>query len=252
MFEVTALLFGVLCGLLILLSGVGAGVIMVPGMMLLFGVAPATAVGTASLVSVLVKLAAAYAHGRDSRVDWALFKRFSRWAVPSCLLLALGITLLLDTSWGAGVQHGIKVAVLVAAGFALLASCRPQVLQHVGQWLGGLMPSACGAMVGATGVGGGVLIVPTLRAMSGANIKVVVGTSTVIGLLLSACTGLVFGGGGHLALVLALLVTLGGIAGVVLGRPLVARLSNRTVSTLVYTLIGVSLLNMTYGLILIE
>ncbi|WP_416139318.1 sulfite exporter TauE/SafE family protein [Halomonas sp. HK25] len=251
MFEATALLFGVLCGLLILLSGVGAGVIMVPGMMLLFGVAPATAVGTASLVSVLIKLVATYAHGRDSRVDWALFKRFSRWAVPSCLLLALLITALLQTPWGAGVQHGLKLAVLAAAGFAVLVSFRPQVLQHVGQWLGGLMPLACGAMVGATGVGGGVLIVPTLRAMSGADIKVVVGTSTVIGLLLSACTGLVFGGGGHLAPTLALLVTLGGGLGVMLGRPLVARLSSRAVSTLVYTLIGVSLLNMTYDLLLV-
>lgn len=251
MFEVTALLFGVLCGLLILLSGVGAGVIMVPGLMLLFGVAPATAVGTASLVSVLIKVVATYAHGRDSRVDWTLFKRFSRWAVPSCLLLALVITLLLRTSWGGSVQHGLKLAVLAAAGFALLASFRPQVLQHVGQWLGGLMPSACGAMVGATGVGGGVLIVPTLRAMSGADIKVVVGTSTVIGLLLSACTGLVFGGGGHLEPLLALLVTLGGAVGVMLGRPLVARLSSRAVSGLVYTLIGVSLLNMTYDLLLV-
>ncbi|PAU74824.1 sulfite exporter TauE/SafE family protein [Halomonas salipaludis] len=251
MFEVTALMFGILCGLLILLSGVGAGVIMVPGMMLLFGVAPATAVGSASLASVLIKVAAAYAHGRDSRVDWALFKRFSRWAVPSCLLLALAITLLLRTSWGAGVQHGLKVTVLAAAGFAVLVSFRPQVLQHVGQWLGGLMPLACGAMVGATGVGGGVLIVPALSAMSGADIKVVVGTSTVIGLLLSACTGLVFGGGGHLEPMLALLVTLGGGAGVMLGRPLVIRLSNRAISALVYTLIGVSLLHMTYDLILV-
>lgn len=251
MFEITALMFGVLCGLLILLSGVGAGVIMVPGLMLLFGVAPATAVGTASVISVLIKVAATYAHGRDSRVDWRLFKRFSYWAAPCCLLLALVITLLLRTSWGAGVQYGIKVAVLVAAGFAVLASLRPQVLQHVGQWLGGLMPSACGAMVGATGVGGGVLIVPALRAMSGADIKVVVGTSTVIGLLLSACTGLVFGGGGHLAPMLAALVTLGGGAGVMLGRPLVARLSSRAVGALVYTLIGVSLLNMTYELALV-
>ncbi|NIC07170.1 sulfite exporter TauE/SafE family protein [Billgrantia bachuensis] len=251
MFEVTALLFGVLCGLLILLSGVGAGVIMVPGLMLLFGVAPATAVGTASLVSVLIKVVATYAHGRDSRVDWMLFRRFSRWAVPCCLLLALAITLLLRTPWGVGVQHGLKLAVLAAASFALLASFRPQVLQHIGQWLGGLMPSACGAMVGATGVGGGVLIVPTLSAMSNADIKVVVGTSTVIGLLLSACTGLVFGGGGHLEPMLALLVTLGGGVGVVLGRPLVARLSSRAVSALVYTLIGISLLNMTYDLFLV-
>lgn len=79
MFEVTALLFGLFCGVLILLSGVGAGVIMLPGMIMLFGLAPATAVGTASLVSVLIKVVAAYAHGRDSRVDWVLFKRFSSW-----------------------------------------------------------------------------------------------------------------------------------------------------------------------------
>lgn len=250
MLDLLALLFGLVCGLLILVSGVGAGVIMVPGMILLFGLAPATAVGTASVVSVLVKVAATYAHGRDSRVDWGLFGGFSRWAVPSCLLLALAITLLLRTPFGEAVQHAIKVAVLVAAGFAVLASLRPQILQHLGQWLGGLMPSACGAMVGATGVGGGVLIVPTLRAMSGADIKVVVGTSTAVGLLLSVCTGLVFGGGGHIEPRLALLVTLGGALGVMLGRPLVCRLSSYTVSLVVYLLIAISLLNMAYGLML--
>lgn len=252
MFEVTSLFFGVVSGLLILLSGVGAGVVMVPGMMLFFGVSPATAIGTASLASLLIKVVATYAHGRDGRVDWELFKYFSRWAVPSCLLLALAITFLLRTPWGEGVQYGLKLAVLSAASLAVLTSLRPQVLLHIGQWLGGAMPLACGAMVGGTGVGGGVLIVPSLRAMTGADIKVVVGTSTVIGMLLSACTGLVFGVGGHFKPMLALLVTFGGCVGVILGRPLVARLSSRTINTMVYALIGASLLNMTFGLFLAQ
>lgn len=246
MFGITALLFGTLCGLLILLSGVGAGVIMVPGIMMLFGVEPASAVGTASFVAVLIKALATYTHGRDSRVDWLLFRRFALWAIPGCLFFAVGITLLLETSWGESVQQSIKVAVLVAASAALLASFKPQAFQKLGAWLGGLMPLTCGALVGATGVGGGVLIVPALRALNGADIKVVVATSTVIGLLLSACTGLVFGGGGHLNLVLALLVTIGGVVGVILGRPLVARLPNLAIFVLVYALIGISLINMSY------
>lgn len=248
MFDITALLFGAFCGLLILLSGVGAGVIMVPGLMLLFAIAPATAVGTASLVSVLIKVAATYAHGRDQRVDWALFRRFSRWAVPSCLLLALAINLLLRTAWGESVQYGIKVAVLVAASCAVLASLRPQLLQHTEQRLGGVLPTVCGAMVGATGVGGGVLIVPALKTMSRENIKTIIGTSTVIGLLLSACTGLVFGSSGHVSLSLVVQVTLGGTLGVVVGRRLMRRLSSRVVGGLVYVLITLSLFNMAYDL----
>lgn len=248
MFEISALLFGTLCGLLILLSGVGAGVVIVPGLMLIFEVAPATAVGTASLASVLIKVLATYSHGRESRVDWALCKNFSFWAVPSCLFMAIAITQLLRTSWGASIQDGVKVLVLVAAGFALLASLRPQILMHFGQWIGRLMPTACGAMVGATGVGGGVLIVPTLRLMSKEDIKVVVGTSTVIGLLLSICTGLVFGGSGHLEPSLAFLVTLGGGVGVFMGRSLASLLSSRAINSLVYTLIIFSMINMGYSI----
>jgi uncharacterized membrane protein YfcA len=99
----------------------------------------------------------------------------------------------------ASVMNGsLKLAIFVA-GVLALVSLHSQNLSRVLQRLG-LAPLACatGALVGATGTGGGILVTPALLATSGESAQRVVGTSLVIGLALSACTGVVFGMSGSI------------------------------------------------------
>ena len=100
--EIHWLLFGAVAGLLIYLSGVGAGVIVVPIMVTLFGIPVATAVGTASLFSVACKIAAGLSHIQQRNVSKRLLKAFLPTAVVACLWLAAVISLALPSVWPEG------------------------------------------------------------------------------------------------------------------------------------------------------
>lgn len=63
---------GFAVGTIVGLTGVGGGSLMTPLLMLLFGVAPATAVGTDLLFAGLTKSAGAMSHARRGNVDWKL------------------------------------------------------------------------------------------------------------------------------------------------------------------------------------
>ena len=62
--------FGV--GLLVGLTGVGGGSLMTPLLILMFGIHPATAVGTDLLYAAVTKSAGSVVHGFNRTVDWNL------------------------------------------------------------------------------------------------------------------------------------------------------------------------------------
>src|SRR4029077_11841604 len=79
-------LSGFSVGLIVGLTGVGGGSLMTPLLVLVFGVAPVTAVGTDLIFAALTKAGGAWAHARRSNVDWnvvAWLAAGSRPAPPS-------------------------------------------------------------------------------------------------------------------------------------------------------------------------
>ena len=163
-----ALGFGFISGMLILMTGVGAGVIVVPGLIALFGMPPSLAIGTASVFSVLTKIMAGVSHLRQGNISRSLFLSFGRFAVPATLLTALlvnGLLAYLPDSRST-IQLSLKLAVVGAAAAALTLMFYQRLnnaMRHSGPYF---LPVLSGALVGATGVGGGVLIVPALMAAS--------------------------------------------------------------------------------------
>src|SRR3979490_2953500 len=63
-------LSGFLVGLVVGVTGVGGGSLMTPLLVLVFGVAPVTAVGTDLLFAALTKTGGAWAHARRGNVAW--------------------------------------------------------------------------------------------------------------------------------------------------------------------------------------
>ena len=63
-------LSGFLVGLIVGVTGVGGGSLMTPLLVLVFGVAPVTAVGTDLLFAALTKTGGAWAHARRGNVAW--------------------------------------------------------------------------------------------------------------------------------------------------------------------------------------
>src|SRR5437868_15393574 len=76
--------FGV--GLLVGLTGVGGGSLMTPALILLFGIHPATAVGTDLLYAAITKTGGALVHGRNKSVDWRLTARLTAGSVPAAIV----------------------------------------------------------------------------------------------------------------------------------------------------------------------
>lgn len=76
--------FGV--GLLVGLTGVGGGSLMAPIMILIFGVAPSTAVGTDLWFAAITKIVGGWVHGKRGTIDWQIVRRMFYGSIPAALL----------------------------------------------------------------------------------------------------------------------------------------------------------------------
>src|SRR5262252_6635615 len=101
-------------GLIVGVTGVGGGSLMTPLLVLLFGVAPVTAVGTDLLFASVTKAGGAWAHARRGNVDWSVVGWLAAGSVP-----ASAITLVLLHFF---VPHPDRLSAIVsvALGVALI------------------------------------------------------------------------------------------------------------------------------------
>ncbi len=72
MIDFTQSLAGFFVGIIVGLTGVGGGSLMTPILVLLFGIHPATAVGTDLLHAAITKSGGTYVHAKKGRVDWRI------------------------------------------------------------------------------------------------------------------------------------------------------------------------------------
>jgi uncharacterized membrane protein YfcA len=76
--------FGV--GVLVGMTGVGGGSLMTPLLILLFGIHPATAVGTDLLYAAATKTAGSLVHGFARSIDWRVVRRLAAGSVPATIV----------------------------------------------------------------------------------------------------------------------------------------------------------------------
>ncbi len=80
---------GFLVGVLVGLTGVGGGSLMTPLLVLLFGISPATAVGTDLLYAAVTKSGGVLVHGFNRSIDWAIVRRLAAGSIPATALTLL-------------------------------------------------------------------------------------------------------------------------------------------------------------------
>jgi len=102
-------LSGFFVGLLVGQTGVGGGSLMTPILVLLFGVHPATAVGTDLLYAAATKSAGTLVHGMNHTVDWRITGRLATGSVPTTLL-----TLAILAHVNMGGPAGARVIALIS------------------------------------------------------------------------------------------------------------------------------------------
>src|ERR1700742_742805 len=86
------MLSGFFVGLLVGQTGVGGGSLMTPLLVLLFGVHPATAVGTDLLYASATKTVGTLVHGMNHTVDWQIVRRLAAGSIPATVLMLVLIS----------------------------------------------------------------------------------------------------------------------------------------------------------------
>jgi uncharacterized membrane protein YfcA len=232
---------GFLVGLIVGITGVGGGSLMTPLLVMVFGVSPATAVGTDLLYASITKALGGWVHGRNGTVDWKIVGLLSLGSVPAALLtVALLKFLALDEKALNGLVTGVlSVALLLTAAALLLKDrIRKNALHNHGsvhelqyRHLRAATVATgfvVGALVTISSIGAGVLgTVALLFLYPRMQTVKVVGTDIVHAVPLTAVAGM-----GHMALgtvdmVLLGSLLIGSLPGIYLGSHLAAKLPER-------------------------
>jgi uncharacterized membrane protein YfcA len=79
-------LSGFVVGMLVGMTGVGGGALMTPLLILLFGVHPATAVGTDLLYAAATKTGGSLVHGFARSIDWRVVRRLATGSIPATVV----------------------------------------------------------------------------------------------------------------------------------------------------------------------
>jgi uncharacterized membrane protein YfcA len=113
--------FGV--GAAVGMTGVGGGSLMTPILVLLFGFAPATAVGTDLWFAAITKIVGGGLHNHKGTVDWQVMRRLSLGSIPASI-----ITLTWMDMTGRGQTH--QGAIVHALGAVLLLTAAGMLLRR--------------------------------------------------------------------------------------------------------------------------
>ncbi len=243
-------LSGFVVGVIVGMTGMGGGALMTPLLVLVFGVAPATAVGTDLLYAAVTKCGGAAVHARKAHVQWRIVAALAAGSLPGALAtIAFLRTFPADhRAVDVLLRQGLGAALLLTAA-ALLASIvrkRPSRTEVPCPWRERwIAPAtvavgvALGVLVTLSSVGAGALGVTMLiflyPALPAARI---VGTDIAHAVPLTLVAGL-----GHASLgtvdwsLLAALIV-GSLPGIWLGSSLSARVPERVLRSVLATLLA--------------
>ena len=237
------MLSGFVVGLLVGMTGVGGGSLMTPILILLFGVAPANAVGTDLLYACLTKSVGVTIHGLNRTVDWRVVMRLSLGSIPAAVvtILLLGLLDLHGAGGNSLFSRALGCALLLTAVVlifrrqfvALYSRHVPRPSERRLRGLTILIGAVLGVLVSVSSVGAGalgatalILLYPELPAskIAGSDIAHAVPLTLVAGL-------------GHALLgtidyVLLVSLLVGSMPGIIVGSQLVTRIPERVLRIL--------------------
>lgn len=221
-------------GILVGMTGVGGGSLMTPLLILLFGVHPATAVGTDLLYASMTKTIGTVVHGFSNNIEWRVVGRLASGSVPATILMvyALSRVDLMSAQAAHDISFVLGLALLLTS---LTLIFRTRFVSWYGRTVGELSPRATtvttiavgallGALVSATSVGAGALGVTALIVLyPRLPVGRIVGSDIVhaVPLTLIAGLGHWFIGSINFGVLSSLLI--GSMPGIVLGSYLALR-----------------------------
>jgi uncharacterized membrane protein YfcA len=218
-------LAGLFAGIVVGLTGIGAGSLLAPALVSLFGFNPLTAVASALVVKSTIKWMEAGSHVLQRNVNykvggilvaggapaaiaavatlWALrhfdfqVDRWTHWAL-AVIALAAGVASLLKPLYSFRFHEG---------DVRVLASLKVRVTACILAGISG------GALIAFTAVGGGAVVVPLLGLLYLMPVKKVAGTDAFQTAIVASSAALVHGIAGHVSWALSANLLVGAIPG---------------------------------------
>ncbi len=255
------LVMGAGIGFCIGLTGVGGGVLGLQATTLVLRMDPIMAVGTTSLYIFLSNISASIHHAKLKTIAWNAVIRILVGAIPANILVSRWVS---AQGNNAEFKHALKTFIICIVFFSVgvmitnaIKTLRKkikdeelhmasEIQQH---WifrnvlcvlLGGLI----GGLIGATSVGGGVLIIPLLIIVFGLSAARTVGSSVFIAMVLTLITALVYGKDGGLDAPTAIIMAVGSLGGVRYGTRLSVKLPDQLLRLVMIGLILIAAIMM--------
>lgn len=234
-------LSGLVVGMIVGFTGVGGGSLMTPVLVLLFGVHPATAVGTDLLYAAATKSVGAAIHNKAKSVDWRIVRRLASGSVPATLA-----TFAVMKAFDLHASKGGVLAVLL--GVVLLATSVTLVFRsQIVAWFSGhlahdsrhqaaqtvMTGAILGALVTTTSVGAGAIGVTALLIIyPRLPVLKIVGSDIAHAVPLTLISGLGHWWLGDVDWAMLVSLLIGSIPGIALGSTLAPRIPERALRML--------------------
>ncbi|MBV9033133.1 MAG: sulfite exporter TauE/SafE family protein [Acidobacteriaceae bacterium] len=223
------MLLGFVIALMISLTGVGAGSMTTPLLILLLGVAPATAVGTALTFGAIVKIASVPVYALRRQVNFRILRLLLAGGLPGVLLGAVVMDWLKQGGYSRVLYFLLGSLIVSVSLFHLYRMFRPRnesgVRERPNLLWGLAFP--IGAEVGFSSAGAGALGSLLLLSFTRLTAAEVVGTDLCFGLGLSAVGSLIQVGQGNFDGALLSKLVIGGLCGAFTGTLLAGRIRQR-------------------------
>jgi hypothetical protein len=120
MIDPAQALSGFLVGAVVGVTGVGGGSLMTPLLVLLFGIHPATAVGTDLLHAAITKAGGTYVHAMKGRVDWRITGLLASGSLPAAVVTIMALHHYDGMGGSKLITNTLGVALLLTAASLLL------------------------------------------------------------------------------------------------------------------------------------
>jgi uncharacterized protein len=169
MIDSAQALSGFAVGAIVGLTGVGGGSLMTPLLVLMFGIHPATAVGTDLLHAAITKAGGTYVHAKHGRVEWRITFLLAAGSLPAAVLTLFGLhhfthgiggSKIITATLGAALLLTAAALALRTYLFRLSKAQSPQGVRHPAYTI--LTGAVLGVLVSVSSVGAGALGITAL------------------------------------------------------------------------------------------
>lgn len=247
-------------GLLVGMTGVGGGSLMTPLLVLLFGVHPATAVGTDLLFAAVTKSAGMAVHGFNRTIDWSVTALLALGSIPATAATLWILSQIQTSTGGSGrlISVVLGLALIVTSSTLFMRKWlrrlveRRQIIEEGREGRRRIATVALGALLGVvvsiSSVGAGAIGMTALLMLYPRRpIARLIGSDIAHAVPLTLIAGLGHWMIGSVDLVLLGSLLVGSLPGVVVGSTLGPRLPEPALRALLAVVLAIVGAKLVYG-----